>query len=231
MREGQILALLAGPPCNTWSRVRRVQLAADSRDHHGPRAIRSPQHPWALPSLCLRELQQIIFGNTLLLFAIHAFYVLLLAGGCGLIEHPDEATDEDVSIWRVPLIAALRRHADVGLWHVTQGFHGSEGRKPTGFLSLRMPGLLDDLNRWQLATWHHQGQTSGRDSHGSFHSSKLKEYPPALCASLADTFARALSQRAVSAGVVFPKGFREICERLINSSKGTCMGPDSHRTD
>eukprot|EP00438_Fugacium_kawagutii_P015517 Skav201958 [mRNA] locus=scaffold103:202287:208105:+ [translate_table: standard] len=228
IRDRLIVGLLAGPPCNTFSRVRKVALQNSS--HRAPRAVRSPQHPWGLPSLCLRELCQVMTGNALFIFALRALYTLLQTDGCGLVEHPDEAGDEDVSVWRIPIVAALRRSPEVDFLHATQGYHGSEGLKPTGLLALRLPGLHEDLQQGKLAAWHHQGATHGQDSTGAYHSAKLKEYPPAFCRAIATTFDRALTARSVDGGIVFPDSFREISERFMSFSKGAGLGPDFHRT-
>eukprot|EP00438_Fugacium_kawagutii_P031960 Skav201901 [mRNA] locus=scaffold550:1015895:1030873:- [translate_table: standard] len=211
IRSHYIIALLAGPPCNTWSRVRKQQLGTNER---GPRPLRDVTHPWALPSLGLGELDQILAGNNLLIFAFKALYALLCAGGAGLVEHPDEADLDDVSIWRLPIIAALRRHPEVTLHHVTQGFHGSEGLKPTGLMALRLHGLESDLQEWKLSNWHVQGVNVGKNSQGTYNTARLKEYPPAFCGSVAATFFRALSQRPIDRSAQCPVEFTEFCQKF-----------------
>ncbi len=66
-----MVAFLAGPPCETWSRARFQALDPESNfGKKGPRPLRSATELWGLPSLQLRQLMQILFGNTLLTFAI-----------------------------------------------------------------------------------------------------------------------------------------------------------------
>ena len=55
IRMGHVAGFLAGPPCNTWSRVRAVQIA----DQHGPRVIRTPDAPWGINELREGELHQV----------------------------------------------------------------------------------------------------------------------------------------------------------------------------
>lgn len=52
LRGGKILAIQAGPPCETWSCARH-QPVDDGR--HAPRALRSSQYLWGVPELTLRE--------------------------------------------------------------------------------------------------------------------------------------------------------------------------------
>ena len=39
--SGHVVAFIGGPPCNTWSKARNIELA----DCHGPRVVRSPEAP------------------------------------------------------------------------------------------------------------------------------------------------------------------------------------------
>lgn len=56
----QIVALLGGPPCETWSRARGKPLGQQvPRSRSSPRVIRTLDEVWGLQSLSLRELAQI----------------------------------------------------------------------------------------------------------------------------------------------------------------------------
>ena len=50
IRMGHVAGFLAGPPCNTWSGVRAVEIA----DQHGPRVIRTPDAPWGINVSCIK---------------------------------------------------------------------------------------------------------------------------------------------------------------------------------
>eukprot|EP00438_Fugacium_kawagutii_P000385 Skav234114 [mRNA] locus=scaffold4487:81149:86691:- [translate_table: standard] len=229
IRDRIVVGLIAGPPCNTFSKVRKKQLENNAR---GPRAVRSPTHPWALPSLTLRELSQVFAGNLLLAFAVMALYELVGTGGCGLLEHPaDPETEEDVTIWKIPIIAALFRFETVDFLTVAQGPHGSEGAKATGLLALRLPTLRQQLRAWRLADWHVQGQTAGRASDGTFHSAKLKEYPPSFCSAIAASFRQSLGQFPIDQSIEPPANFLALCQRLVTSTRGSNIGLDYHCKD
>ena len=68
IRKGYISAIVAGPPCETWSVARGR--AIEGADNKGPRVLRTVEHPWGLPSLGLRDLEQLYTGTALLLFVI-----------------------------------------------------------------------------------------------------------------------------------------------------------------
>eukprot|EP00435_Cladocopium_sp_Y103_P067617 s350_g30.t1 len=72
--DGYVVAFIAGPPCNTWSRARNHALDTGK----GPRVVRTPQEPWGKASLSLRELHQVYIGTLLLGFAFHCMAALAM---------------------------------------------------------------------------------------------------------------------------------------------------------
>ena len=67
MADGWVIAILAGPPCNTWSKVRTHQVAGM---RYQPRLVRSAEELWGLDCLSLRELRDVAMGNLLLGFSM-----------------------------------------------------------------------------------------------------------------------------------------------------------------
>lgn len=59
-----VLAVLAGPPCNSWSRARSIE----TQDQRGPRPLRDAENPWGKRSLGLKEMETVLFGNCLMLW-------------------------------------------------------------------------------------------------------------------------------------------------------------------
>eukprot|EP00435_Cladocopium_sp_Y103_P056434 s522_g19.t1 len=138
--KGWILAMLAGPPCETWSRARSVSLK-DS-DRPAPRVLRTAAALWGLPHLRLRELAQVDAGNLLLTFTAEAFLRLAFAGGCAVVEHPREPDEPDLaSIWKLPFFQFLCSLHGVELLSLNQGLLGAASPKPTSLLTLNLPGL------------------------------------------------------------------------------------------
>ena len=64
-----------------------------------------------------------------------------------------------------------------------------------------------------------------KDESGCFRTSKLKEYPPAMCRALACSFSEALQECHVCAEDM-PEEFLAICKELEISSYGDTFGPD-----
>ena len=91
MREGKVAALLAGPPCETWSAARTRPLQNVKRQ---PRPLRSRQQPWGLSYLSTREYDQLDLGNQLLRVTILCLYVAYHTRVPAVMEHPATAEDE-----------------------------------------------------------------------------------------------------------------------------------------
>ena len=105
--QGWIVGLLAGPPCETWSRARAVQYFDVSR--RTPRVVRTGEDLWGLVQLSLSELEQVCRGNLLLCFTLEAFVRLAEHRGFAVVEHPLEPDEPELaSIWRLPIVLALR---------------------------------------------------------------------------------------------------------------------------
>ena len=66
-RQG-IHSFVAGPPCETWSQARENDLGGGDDDYKGPRVLRTAARPWGLEAMSLKEIKQVIFGDTLLGF-------------------------------------------------------------------------------------------------------------------------------------------------------------------
>ena len=218
-----VIGFLGGPPCNTWSRARGRAL----HDRSGPRIVRTNADPWGLPSLRLRELEDVILGNVLLCFAIEALCNLALTGGIGLLEHPCEPEDESLaSIWRLFVMHVLLQIPGVQLLRVAQGLYGAPSPKPTDLLIVNMPNFRHDLHGWRLAKELPKATTIGRSDSGQFRTSSLKEYPPALCCGIAEGIWNALSGKEHSASISIPDDFLTRCTEMQATEFGAFMGPD-----
>ena len=178
-----VVALLGGPPCETWSKAREHQA---EEGLHAPRVLRIPESPWGLPSLSLRELRQLRIGNDLMGFMLEALITLWCFGGCAVLEHPAAPLSEaSVSIWRTPILALLMSLPGIELITLAQGLWGAKSPKPTSLLIVHLPDLREALRKWQVAKDLPKGASIGRDSFGFWSTSVLKAYPPALNCGLA----------------------------------------------
>ena len=220
--QGWVLAFLGGPPCNTWSRARNIQLKG------GPRVVRAVDDPWGLASLRLRELQQILLGNLLLGFALECMTLLALRDGAGVMEHPKEP-DEDhmVSIWRLPVVQLLLTiFPKMRLLTMAQGLLGAPSPKPTSLMVLGLAGLEDDLRAGRVTSENPRGLTVGKDETGQYRTAPLKEYPPAMCKALAQAFFRDLRQPGTGVADAPDDAFLLLVQRMKDHTFGKHIGHD-----
>ena len=222
INDGFVIALLGGPPCETWSMARGRAIEG----RRGPRVLRTTDWPWGRP-LGLRELHQLIFGTSLLLYMLEAFVLVTLGGGVALLEHPAEPDDPNlVTIWKLVLVVMIETLPGVARYRVRQGCMGSESAKPTDLLCANLHSVAKHLREHQL--WQQPPQTTsiGLDSRGSFKTSRLKEYPPALNKAIAESFVEAISAIAVDPSLRVPEEFKARCSVLQCKDYGDTFGPD-----
>eukprot|EP00435_Cladocopium_sp_Y103_P051465 s2317_g16.t1 len=229
-----IIGVLGGPPCETWSQARGRKIGSlsspEQRCRHAPRVVRTAEHPWALPSLALRELRQVSTGNVLMCFILEALVAVLCTGGVGVAEHP-AAPDEETaaSIWRTPLLTLLLSLPECELVNLSQGLWGAPSSKPTSLLVINAPAMASSLRKWQVTPNLPKGASIGIDASGHFSTAKLKEYPPAMSGGLAEGFLSAIRSLPQDLALAVPEQFRVICHQMYSSEYGDQIGPDFAR--
>lgn len=232
VRSKYVIGYLAGPPCETWSQARAV--AADDAEtcgvrpmRHGPRVLRTLQDLWGKPCLAIREMRQLLLGNQLLLFSFHMMLLLYVTGGCGALEHPAPPKDEEkASIWRTSIARFLCSLPGVRRLDFVQGLLGAKSPKPTSILSLNLPDLVDQIWRGRVCDELPQTSSIGRDSQGRWKTSSLKEYPPALCKALAESFAAFITRVEADTDISICTEFWSRCQDMIVTDYGDFIGPD-----
>eukprot|EP00435_Cladocopium_sp_Y103_P064020 s1283_g25.t1 len=202
-KRGLFSATMTGPPCETFSAARGIELDQAS----GPRPLRTAAQPWMLPSRTHRELAQCETGSELLFNSLQVEVTVVGAGGGSMMEHPEMPADEDkVSVWR------LRCHRDwvMGLrdacrHRIEQWLFGAIGIKPTCLRAINLGppvvvgrALAEGAELWR--TKPSQG-LKGRASDGRFRTAGAKEYPSALCRSLVVSVLKGLQYRIAREGV------------------------------
>jgi hypothetical protein len=229
VRSKYVIGYLAGPPCETWSQARAVTTDDGSEDTHrqGPRVLRTVQDLWGKPCLAIREMRQILIGNQLLLFSFHMMLLLYVTGGCGALEHPAPPKDEEkASIWRTSIALFLCSLPGVRRIDFAQGLLGAKSPKPTSILSLNLPDLVDQIWRGRVCDELPQNSSIGKDSHGRWKTSVLKEYTPALCKALAESFAAAVTRVEADPDISIRTEFWLRCQDMIVADYGHFIGPD-----
>ena len=179
--QGWVLAFLAGPPpCETWARAVQVK----DTDRRAPRVVRSGTDLWGLDSLSLRELDQVMMGNTLLCFALGSLLRVAFRGGTGALEHPKDPEEPSLpSIWRLPFVQWLQSLPGFEVIHFSQGLLGASSMKPTSLLCLNLPSIRQSLVQHGLSPDLPKGAAIGKLATGQWATCHLKEYRPAM-----DTF-------------------------------------------
>ena len=223
--SGFVQGGLCGPPCETWSQARFVDLG--EADERQPRPLRSLEWLWGLPSLSLREMGQVEVGNELLLFAIDLLICLARSEGVGVLEHPGEPTDETKpSTWRLPIIQLLRQLPGFDSVDFAQGLLGAKSPKPTRFLSLNMGSLPGFLHSHRLCPDLPRNAAIGKTVEGQWATTSLKEYPPALNKALGESFAFHLLQCPYQQNTVIDEEFLDRCRSMHVKDFGEHYGPD-----
>lgn len=224
--SGHVVAFIGGPPCNTWSKARNIQLA----DSHGPRVVRSPEAPWGLLSLRLGEIRQVMIGTLLLGFAFECLAALATQSGVGILEHPKDPERPDyVSIWRLAILRMLLTLPNMRLVSMSQGLYGAPSPKPTTFLVLGLPTLEAELHRHMLTGQLPCGTSIGKDANGQYRTAPLKEYPPALCQAVAQSMCTVLACTECGdfdSAVDPPLEFIRKCAEMRDDSFDGCIGHD-----
>lgn len=100
IREGFVTSLLAGPPCETWSKARGVAIPG----RWCPRILRLIEALWGMDSLTLRELRQLGVGNLLLRFTILKHWSILRLLGV-------------TEFWNTPPCQKMRTRRRFGAFH------------------------------------------------------------------------------------------------------------------
>jgi len=226
-RAGRLLALLLGPPCETWSAARCHPLPGE--DRRGPRPLRTAAELWGLPLLSMAELLQLSVGNCLLLKGIWLSVAVTFHSGSIVLEHPAMPYAEDfASVWRSGILCLLLRGgAPFRRTTIQQWRYGAEGVKPT--MLLHSNGSLPKaLAACELAdVTKPTGSLLGRDENGCFRTAKAKEYPSALSRAFAHFFSERLP-RLTTPGVEYaahPEIF-EFIEHSARLDSGGHMMPD-----
>ena len=229
--EGWISGLASGPPCETWSKAREVRL--DDTDW-GPRPIRNAQELWGMEHLTIREMRQLLMGNSLLGIAVLFFMAAWLSGTFAMLEHPVEpGASVSASIWKLEVLRYAAALPQVQKITVYQGFFGASSPKPTTLLFAHAVPDVDEIFRQhQIRKLCPTTSSIGRNAHGRFKTEALKAYPPALCGAIAAAWYVSVRQRPSTTEDnvgAMPEQLQAAVDALhcakIGESK---MGPDYH---
>ena len=181
--SGRAIAVVGGPPCETWSAARAGP--------PGPRPLRSQSLLWGISDLTKTEAVQVQLGNDLLRTMMLFLYMAAASGLAALMEHPARPSwrPSAPSSWLLPEMIHLTTLPDVKMHYVDQCTMGTSYKKPTQLLSVNMPTLLHHIQGkaagGRCNGLHKHTSLMGRTSTGEFNTAVAKQYPSLLCNILA----------------------------------------------
>ncbi len=190
IKEGWVIFVLAGPPCETWS-VARGRPLGDGRE--GPRRLRSKALLWGLRCVTSEESVQLRLGNVLYQAALRIFTLCTALHVGMVLEHPAEPRWDYAapSSWQLPEVLNLQGLPGVVRLDIDQCMFGLDSRKPTSLLTCHCTRLTHSLasrpshGRCTHGPMGHR-PTVGLDPEGRFHTASMKEYPSGLTTWLAE---------------------------------------------
>ena len=195
-QKGLFALCISGPPCETWSAARHLEIEGAK---YAPRPLRSNVRPWGLSGLSMRELHQLEMGSHLMLNNLLLETTVVLAGGGAIMVHPAPHQCEDyVSIWRVALHSQVSMQLFCAQQLVIEQWkYGAAGVKPTTLryanLGRSMASILHGATVAGLT--RPKVLLAGLDASNKFKTAAAKEYPSGLCKALLLTGLTGLQSR------------------------------------
>ena len=219
-----VVGFLGGPPCETWSVARAVQLLQGIK---GPRPVRDATDLWGHASLALKELLQVCVGNDLLTFTLICIMYLALYDGVAVMEHPAQPSSEQAaSVWKLPIMQVILSLPGFELLTLCQGVLGAATPKPTLLLTLNLPELQGILHQHRVTRELPRRAAIGKTSDGGWATTSLKEYPPAFCKGLASAFYSAIQTPLDVEHSACPDDFLSKCAHLFVQKFSCHLGQD-----
>ena len=201
IRERTFLALLASPPCDSFTRAKMA-------NRLGPRPVRDFDHPRGLPNLSWSERRTVMLANALVDFTFELFELhFAWEQAVGVLEHPEDLGAvssgpfymcRPASIWQFPAFHKILQLPGVGTAGLRQSDFGTEYVKPTRLLlknfAQQSPLLFSGLPQFS-SSGVYEGpipKTVGKKSlvkrkgETGFRTTGTAAWPPLLCQHLAE---------------------------------------------
>ncbi len=190
--QGQVIMVMAGPPCETWSSVRRHELPDGGAPT--PRPLRTTTHLWGDPKASGPEWEQITIGNDLYRIALLFCTVCHATGTSAALEYPADPVwyGQQPSSWKLPECRWLIRQDGARTVTIDQCMWGARYVKPTTSLTVHLAELAHHVDasvgrgRCNHGPGAHGRAVGRRRGTNVFKTAQLKEYPPALCTMVAE---------------------------------------------
>ena len=202
--SGFFHAIVAGPPCATWSKARYNRLCS------GPRPLRSRREPWGRTDITMSaaERRQVTLASTLLTNTLRIMAAISKIGGKFILEHPrDPGHDPYPSIWELPEVRELQKASQGQLLLLDQCRYGQKAKKPTTLLT-NATAKIEDLSM-RCCHQEHPVTLQGKDEAGAFRTSAAQTYASELCKPIAEVLLEEFRLMMLHAAGPDPKGHIE----------------------
>ncbi|CAK0805528.1 unnamed protein product, partial [Prorocentrum cordatum] len=136
--QGLVIAVVGGPPCETWCPARWLE---DRRGGRQSRPLRARSRRRGAAGLAKQEREQVRLGNAMR----RAFCLLMMAawprGVPCIMEHPAIAPwrPQSTASWETPGPRWIRSLEAIDYLEIDQCCLGAEAKKPTGLLAASLP--------------------------------------------------------------------------------------------
>eukprot|EP00438_Fugacium_kawagutii_P025384 Skav223571 [mRNA] locus=scaffold34:470903:474406:- [translate_table: standard] len=204
-QQGLVALTVSGPPCETWSEARYLEIVDEEGNMVGPRPLRSSQRPWGLCRLTCREVRQLQTGTQLMMRSERLEFTTAATGGAALKEHPVRPRDEQrPSTWTTTFQPNFfAQLPESMLWTFLQHDYGAPSLKPTTLRASRLPTFgrhfnamkLDPVDRLPVMKLGGQNTFSR-----GFKTAAAKEYPGPMCLALLRAAMLSLKHRVTREG-------------------------------
>ena len=150
IKAGHYSALLAGPPCNTFTNARK-------EDDQGPKPLRAATGPerYGLPGLSIENVEKVKLGNLFAERTCDAVGAMDDLKRPSIVEQPKYKEDDTaVSMYKLDEFVELRERTSVEMRDIAQCQYGANTTKPTSLLCCRAkPRKLEDRCQHPKRLW------------------------------------------------------------------------------
>ena len=196
---GDVQVIWAGVPCGTCSRAREIPL---SSSRHGPKPLRSAEHPRGLPNLSPDDRARVNKANAIYDNVAKLILLLIQLGGLFVIENPRGSY-----LWLIDCIVEILNSAGV---FIIDFQHCKWTPGPARAKWTRLVTNIANLQRIEgPCTSDHEHLGWGISPEGKFATSYESEYAPGMCAVISEIIA-------------------EVCRMLGFCCVPLCLNADIH---
>lgn len=237
---GEFLAVIAAPPCSTFS-ISRFMPHRESPDGRGPPVLRTKRYPEGVPEVPAGHSRELRIANRLVRRMAYILGAATAAGSEILVENPPTRNDpaqehlfmhaEHSSLWDMPVMRYLQESAKCLTATFAQCRFSADSQKYTTFMY--SPGFESSFSILHTLLCDHptgtHSATAGglRDADGKWNSADAAAFPADLNLFIAQGVAALITDAAVDA----PNGGVDDDIDITTADRDVPLGPAADRRD